>query len=186
LKAFCLAVVSCLSIVPAHAGEMGSGPRGAKIGETALSRAYRAAWLAEYSRHRQESALSSQIGAYGDSGVAAMLDAAGPARTAVEARIRAIAAEIDAEMREMAADGKPLRYRLRVQCAARYVALRGPAAAALVSAAASGSDVTEVSATVESCVVKVRWTRGAEDQPPQMRSYSVLIPPLDETSGPSR
>ncbi len=180
MKAFWLAFASLVSIVPASAGEIASPLHGARIGETAISRMYRVAWLANLGRQLATipQAPASNLETAG--GTAS--DRVAEARASVDSRIRAITAEVDDEMRELAA-GQPLRYRLRVNCSAKYVeAITSPGqrpAPALI--AAFGSDVTSVKVSVETCTVKVYWKRLDREDAPQMRSYSVSLP-LDETS----
>jgi hypothetical protein len=174
-----------VSIGSAQAGEIASLPLGPKIGETAISHMYRVAWLANFGRQREElrSAPASirteiRLLPYGQANVqAAALEGAAQAQGVVNARIKEIAAQVDDEMHTIAA-GKPLRYKLHVDCSTRYVeALRPPQGPAPAVLTAFGSDVTSVKVSVESCTVKVLWKflDGKLDAP-QMRAYSVSVP----------
>lgn len=182
MKASWLAFASLVSIGSAQAGEIASPPAGAKIGETAISHMYRVAWLADFGRQQEElqpAPVAYQTDVQAISNVQA---AALEARAAVDARISAIAAQVDDEMRTMAA-GKPLRYKLHVDCSSKFLAAtrppEGPVPAVLT---AFGSDVASVKVSVESCTVKVLWKfLHAEQEAPQMRAYSVSVP-IEPTS----
>lgn len=181
MKASWLAFASLVSIGSAHAGEIASPAGGAKIGETAISRMYRVAWLANFGRQQAElqpapAATRAKIRTISNAG-GPPLDGVAAAKAAVAARMKAIRAQVDAEMRELAA-GQPLRYRLQVDCASKILAAarppQGPAPAVLT---AFGSDVTSVKLSVESCTVKVYWKfLDREGDAPHMRAYSVSVP----------
>jgi hypothetical protein len=174
-----------VSIGSAQAGEFTSPPLGAKIGETAISRMYRVAWLAHFGRQREElrntpAPVRTEIRTvpYAQENVqAATLEGAAQARAVVDARIKEIAARVDDEMHEIAA-GKPLRYKVRVHCSTKYIeALRPPKGPAPAVLTAFGSDVTSMKVSVESCTVKVLWKfLDGEPDAPQMRAYSVSVP----------
>jgi hypothetical protein len=181
LKASWLAFASLVSIGSAQAGEIASPPAGAKIGETAISHMYRVAWLADFGR-QQEELQPAPVAYQTDVQAISKVQAALEARAAVDARISAIAAEVDDEMRTMAA-GKPLRYKLHVDCSSKFLAATrppgGPVPAVLT---AFGSDVASVKVSVESCTVKVLWKfLHAEQEALQMRAYSVSVP-IEPTS----
>ena len=175
-----------MSIGSAHAGEIASPQHGAKIGETAISRMYRVAWLANFGRQQAElqpapATHHANIRPISNAQRAA-LEGVATAKAAVEARMKEIAAQVDDEMQAIAA-GKPLRYKLHVDCSSRFVAAarppEGPRPAIL---AAFGSDVTSVQVSVESCIVKVYWKfLGRDGNAPQMRAYSVSVP-LEQTA----
>jgi hypothetical protein len=186
LKASWLAFASLVSIGSAQAGEIASPPLGAKIGETAISRMYRVAWLAKFGRQREQlrsapAPIRTQIFAQ-ENVRAAVLEGAAQAQAAVDARLKEIAAQVDDEMHTIAA-GKPLRYKLHVDCSTRYVeALRPPEGPAPAVLAAFGSDVTSVKVSVESCTVKVLWKfLDGEPDAPRMRAYSVSVP-IEQTA----
>ncbi len=172
-----------MSIGSAHAGEIVSPQHGAKIGETAISRMYRVAWLASFGR--QQANLQSAAATNPTSirltvsAQSAALQGVAAAKAAVEARMQAIAAQIDEEMHAIAA-GEPLRYRMQIDCSSKFVRAARPSqgrAPALV--AAFGSDVTDIKVSVETCTVKVRWKfldRDREEDAPHMRAYSVSVP----------
>jgi hypothetical protein len=176
-----------VSIGSAQAGEIASPPLGAKIGETAISRMYRVAWLANFGRQREElrsaptpAPVRTEIRTvpYAQENVqAAALEGAAQAQAVVDARIKEIAARVDDEMHTIAA-GKPLRYKLRVDCSTKYIeALRPPKGPAPAVLTAFGADVTSVKVSVESCTVKVLWKfLDGEPDAPQMRAYSVSVP----------
>ena len=172
-----------MSIGSAQAGEIASPAAGAKIGETAISHMYRVAWLADFGRQQEE--LQPAPVAYQTDVHSNLERAGGRARgseAAVDARISAIAAQVDDEMHTMAA-GKPLRYKLHVDCSSKFLAAtrppEGPVPAVLT---AFGSDVASVKVSVESCTVKVLWKfLDAEQEAPQMRAYSVSVP-IEPTS----
>jgi hypothetical protein len=171
-----------VSIGSAQAGEIASPAAGAKIGETAISHMYRVAWLADFGRQQEElqpAPVAYQTNIHAMSNVQA---AALEAKAAVDARISAITAHVDDEMRTIAA-GKPLRYKLHVDCSSKFVAAtrppEGPVPAVLT---AFGPDVTSVKVSVESCTIKVLWKfLDAEHKAPQMRAYSVSVP-IEPTS----
>jgi hypothetical protein len=179
-----------VSIGSAQAGEIAAPPLGPKIGETAISRMYRVAWLANFGWQREElqsapAPIRSEIRTLPNARAsvqAVAREGAARAQAVVDARIKAITAQVDDEMHTIAA-GKPLRYKLHVDCSTKYVqALRpqqGPAPAALT---AFGSDVTSVTVSLESCTVKVLWKfLDGEPDAPQMRAYSVSVP-IGETA----
>lgn len=186
MKASWLAFVFLVSIGSVQAGEIASPANGAKIGETAISRMYRVAWLANFGRRQAAlqpapAATHAEIRTISNAQSAA-LDGTAAAKAAVAARMQAIAAQVDDEMRGLAA-GKPLRYRLHVDCSSRFVAAarppQGPAPAILT---AFGSDVESVTFSVESCTVKVYWKFLNRDaHTPHMRAYSVSLP-LERTA----
>jgi hypothetical protein len=190
LKASWLAFASLVSIGSAQAGEIAAPPLAAKIGETAISRMYRVAWLANFGRQREElrgapAPLRTEIRTipYAQETMhAAALEGAAQAQAVVDARIKEIAARVDDEMHTIAA-GKPLRYKLRVDCSTKYVeALRPPKGPAPAVLTAFGSDVTSVKVSVESCTVKVLWKfLDGEPDAPQMRAYSVSVP-IEQTA----
>ncbi len=170
-----------MSIGSAHAGEIASPANGAKIGEATISRMYRVAWLANLGRQRAALQPAPAVTHANIRTIANAdsppLDGVAAAKAAVAARMKAIRAQVDAEMRDLAA-GQPLRYRLQVDCASKILAAarppEGPTPAVLT---AFGSDVTSVKLSVESCTVKVYWKfLDREDDAPQMRAYSVSVP----------
>ena len=183
LKASWLAFVFLLSVGPACAGEIASPAYAAKIGETPISRMFRVAWLAKFGRQQaafEAAAAPSkpEIRTLANTQSAAV-DGAAEAQSTAAARVQAIAAQIDEEMRVIAA-GKPLSYRLHVDCSSKSVTAarpsEGPAPAVL---AASGSDVESVKVSVDSCTVKVAWKfidQEDERQSPHLRPYSVSLP----------
>ncbi len=185
MKASWLAFASFVSIGFAQAGEIVSPPFATKIGETAISRMYRVAWLANFGRQREAlrntpTPIHTEIRsiAYAqENAQAAAVEGSAQAQTVVDERLKAIAAQVDDEMHTIAA-GKPLRYKLHVDCSTKYVETRrppgGPTPAVLT---AFGSDVTSVKVSVESCTVKVLWKfLDGEPGAPQMRAYSVSVP----------
>ena len=171
-----------MSIGSAQAGEIASPAAGAKISETAISHMYRVAWLADFGRQQEElqpAPVAYQTDVQAISNVQA---AALEAKSAVDARIREIAAQVDDEMHAMAA-GKPLRYKLHVDCSSKFVsATRPPGGPVPAVLTAFGSDVASVKVSVESCTVKVLWKfLDAEREGPQMRAYTVSVP-IEPTS----
>ena len=190
MKASWLAFASLVSIGSAEAGEIASPPLGPKIGETAISHMYRVAWLANFGRQREElrsasAPIRTEIRTIPNSQAnvrAAALQGAAQAQAVVDARIKEIAAQVDDEMLAIAA-GKPLRYKLHVDCSTRYAeVLRPPQAPTPAVRAAFGSDVTSVTVSVESCTVKVLWKfLDGEPDAPRMRAYSVSVP-IEETA----
>ena len=143
---------------------------------------YRVAWLAKFGRQQasleaatapNKSKLHSLSKAQ-----SAVLYSSGAPDSAAAARVQAIAAQIDDQMRVIAA-GKPLTYVLHVDCSSKSVAAarpsQGPAPAVL---AAFGPDVESVKVSVDTCTVKVAWKFiEQEEQPtPHMRAYSVSLP----------
>jgi hypothetical protein len=181
LKASWLAFAFLVSVGPACAGEIGSPARAAKIGETPISRMYRVAWLAKFGR--QQAALEaksapSETKVHTPSDAQnAVLYSAGVPNTVTAARVRAIAAQIDAQMRTIAA-GKPLTYWLHVDCSSKSVtAARPPQGPAPAVLAAFGSDVESVKVSADTCTVKVAWKfLDEEQQSPRMRRYSFPLP----------
>jgi hypothetical protein len=172
-----------VSIGSAQAGEIASPAAGAKISETAISHMYRVAWLADFGRQLEElqpAPVAYQTDVQAISNVQA---AALEAKSALDARIREIAAQVDDEMHAMAA-GKPLRYKLHVDCSSKFVSATRPPGGGAVPAVltAFGSDVASVKVSVESCTVKVLWNfLDAEREGPQMRAYTVSVP-IEPTS----
>jgi hypothetical protein len=186
LKAFWLAFASLVSIGSAEAGEIASPAGSPKIGETTISRMYRVAWLANFGRQQEE--LQTAAVAYPtdipavSNAQAAALEGVASAKASVDARIKAIAAQVDDEMRTIAA-GKPLRYKLHVDCSSKFLeASRPPEGPAPAMLAAFGSDVTSVRASVEACTIKVYWKfLDRNKEAPRMRAYSVSVP-LEQTA----
>jgi len=142
---------------------------------------YRVAWLAKFGR--QQAAIEaasapskSEIHALSNAQSAA-LDSAAEVKSVAAARVQAIAAQIDEQMRVIAA-GKPLTYRLHVDCSSKSVtAARPPQGPAPAVLAAFGSDVDSVKVSVESCTVMVLWKfLDEERESPHMRPYSVSLP----------
>ena len=143
---------------------------------------YRVAWLANFGRQRTAleaapAATHAEIrtAASAQQGVAP--DGMAAASAAVTARMKAIAVQVDEEMRVRAA-GKPLSYRAHIDCSSKTVAAarspHGPQPAIL---AAFGSDVESVQFAVETCRVKVYWKfLDRERHDPRMRAYSVSLP----------
>ena len=175
-----------MSIGSAQAGEIASPQHGAKIGETAISRMYRVAWLANFGRQQAElqaapatdhSPIRAITGAQG-----AALEGIATANAAVNARIKEIAARVDDEMHAIAA-GRPLRYKLHVDCSSKFIeAARPPDGARSAVLTAFGSEVTSVKVSVEACTVKVLWKfLNDEKNAPKMRAYSVSVP-LEQTA----
>jgi hypothetical protein len=174
-----------VSIGSAQAGEIASPPLGPQVGDTAISRMYRVAWLANFGRQREglrsaRALIRTQIRTLPNTEAnlqAAALEGAAQARAVVDARLKEIAAQVDDEMHAIAA-GKPLRYKLHVDCSTKYVeALRPPEGPTPAVLTAFGSDVTSVKVSVESCTVKVLWKfLDGEPESPHMRAYSVSVP----------
>ena len=142
---------------------------------------YPVAWLANFGRQRAAleaapAATHAEIRtAASAQGVAR--DGTAAASAAVTARMKAIAVQVDEEMRVRAA-GKPLSYRAHIDCSSKTVAAarspHGPQPAIL---AAFGSDVESVQFAVETCRVKVYWKfLDRERHDPRMRAYSVSLP----------
>lgn len=192
MKASWLAFASLVSIGSAEAGEISSPPNATKIGETAISRMYRVAWLANFGRRQEDIRPAvnyrTQVLATSNAESAAR-EGAAAAKAAVDARIQTIAAEVDVDMRKLA-QGRPLRYKLHVDCSSKFLQAAappdGPAPAVLT---AFGDDVKSVKVSVESCTVKVLWKfldgKGDgnadgnvdhRDGAPHMRAYSVSVP----------
>jgi hypothetical protein len=182
LKASWLAFAFLVSVGPACAGEISSPAHAAKIGETPISRMYRVAWLAKFGR--QQAAFEAPAAPNKSKNhslskaQSAVLYSSGAPDSAAAARVQVIAAQIDDQMRIIAA-GKPLTYLLHVDCSSKSVAAarpqRGPAPAVL---AAFGPDVESVKVSVDTCTVKVAWRfLDPQEQPTQhMHAYSVSLP----------
>ena len=175
-----------MSIGSAQAGEIASPATGAEIGETAISHMYRVAWLADFGRQQEELqpapvAYQTNIHAMSNAQATA-IEGAASAKAAVDARISAIVAHVDDEMRMVAA-GKPLRYKLHVDCSSKFLgATRPPEGPVPAVLTAFGSDVASVKVSVESCTLKVLWKfLDAEEEALQMRAYSVSVP-IEPTS----
>ncbi len=181
MKASFVAFAFLVSIGSAQAGEIASPANAAKIGETAISRMYRVAWLANFGRQRAAleaapAATHAEIRTAASAQDVAR-DGTAAASAAVTARMKAIAVQVDEEMRVRAA-GKPLSYRAHIDCSSKTVAAarspHGPQPAIL---AAFGSDVESVQFAVETCRVKVYWKfLDRERHDPRMRAYSVSLP----------
>jgi hypothetical protein len=181
LKALSLAFAFLVSVGPACAGEIASPAHAAKIGETPISRMYRVAWLAKFGR--QQAALEaksapnkSEIHALSKTQSAVLYSSGGP-KSAAALRVQAIAAQIDQQMRVIAA-GRPLTYQLHVDCSSKSVtAARPPQGTAPEVLAAFGSDVESVKVSVDSCTLKVAWKfLDEERRSSHVRAYSVSLP----------
>jgi len=143
---------------------------------------YRVAWLAKFGR--QQTALEAKSAPSNSKNHSlskvqgAVLYSSGGLKSPAALRVQAIAAQIDQQMRVIAA-GKPLTYQLQVDCSSKSVTAarpqQGPAPAVL---AAFGSDVEKVKVSVDSCTVKVAWKFLDEEErsSPHMRAYSVSLP----------
>jgi hypothetical protein len=182
LKASWLAFAFLVSVGPACAGEIASPVHAAKIGETPISRMYRVAWLAKFGRQQAAfeaaSAPSKSKIRSPSKAQSAVLYGTGGAKSVAAARVQAIAAQVDEQMRVIAA-GKPLTYQLHVDCSSKSVtAARPPQGPAPAVLAAFGPDVESVKVSVDACTVKVAWKflDQEERSSKHMRAYSVSLP----------
>jgi len=156
-----------------------------RVGETQMSRMYRARWLANYARSREEGARLLARGSGAEPTVVLSLDDTQADMSSIIAKIRKIVARIGAEANAATGKSYVVRTRLRVHCRAKYVIAKrkppSPAMPALMQSVLAAGEPTIVK-TVKVCAFKFRRSRRLVDRVNSKRSFSVTLPYLDLTS----
>ena len=196
LKAFYVAVALVVSIGPVSAKDLALSGDGVGVAQAEPSRLYRAEWLTAQTPSKPTSSEEAEVplfaaGADDEPGPGTDDAAAAQVSDALKSKIRAIIAFVRDEARSGADGSQLLRSRVRVRCAVKQVVAKNKPSlsampALMLSERAAAEPTTVSSTTVEACTVKLlqvrRSTVSETDADTGKRTFSIELPPLDETA----